>query len=99
MQVSTQFFHDGILYMFIILQISINQNIWIYWIMSSSYSPNASEEDAQDMYAAKFIRCNGAAARLRAREEIDILSSLQHQNILRYIFHKISLANILINIH
>ena len=46
------------------------------------------------MYAAKFIRCNGAAARLRAREEIDILSSLQHQNILRYIFHKISLVNV-----
>ena len=41
------------------------------------------------MYAAKFIRCNGAAARLRAREEIDILSSLQHQNILRYIFIKL----------
>ena len=46
------------------------------------------------MYAAKFIRCNGAAARLRAREEIDILSSLQHQNILRYIFHKVSLVNV-----
>ena len=46
------------------------------------------------MYAAKFIRCDGAAARLRAREEIDILSSLQHQNILRYIFHKFSLVNV-----
>ena len=58
-------------------------------------SPNTSEEDSQDMYAAKFIRCDGAAARLRAREEIDILSSLQHQNILRYIFHKFSLLNVI----
>ena len=92
MQVIIRFLYGGIVYM--IIQISINQKSWFYWIILLKYSPNASEEDAQDMYAAKFIRCDGAAARLRAREEIDILSSLQHQNILRYIFHKISLVNV-----
>lgn len=45
---------------------------------------NEDKEDSVDMFAAKFISCDGAAARLRVREEIDILFSLHHPNILRY---------------
>ena len=46
---------------------------------------NYEEEDLEDHFAAKFISCDGAAARLRVREEIDILFSLHHPNILRYL--------------
>ncbi len=45
---------------------------------------NDGELEVHEKYAAKFISCKGAAARLRVREEIDILASLNHQNVLRY---------------
>ena len=47
---------------------------------------NDGELALHEKYAAKFNSCKGAAARLRVREEIDILASLNHQNILRYGF-------------
>ena len=45
---------------------------------------NNEKEDSEDKFAAKFVSCDGPAARLRVREEIDILFSLNHPNILRY---------------
>ena len=37
------------------------------------------------MYAAKFVECKGANARLRAREELEILRILRHPNIMQLI--------------
>ena len=38
-----------------------------------------------NVYAAKVVRCEGASGRLRIRDEMDLLGSLKHPNILRLI--------------
>ena len=59
--------------------------LFSYDICSNIYfQRNNGKEDLDDKFAAKFISCEGASARLRVREEIDILFSLHHPNILRY---------------
>ena len=59
--------------------------LFSYDICSNIYfQRNTGKEDLDDKFAAKFISCEGASARLRVREEIDILFSLHHPNILRY---------------
>ena len=60
--------------------VSFNTN---YQNLFSNYR-NDEKEDSEDKFAAKFVSCEGPAARLWVREEIDILFSLNHQNILRY---------------
>ena len=60
--------------------------LFSYDICSNIYfQRNNGKEDLDDKFAAKFISCEGASARLRVREEIDILFSLHHPNILRYL--------------
>ena len=50
--------------------------------IEDSHKEEKVGESQEEIYAAKFICCKGAAARLRVRAEIDILSSLNHPNIL-----------------
>ena len=55
----------------------------LYRLLDKNGQQLSDKPQPESKYAAKFMSCKGAAARLKVRDEIDILSSLQHPNILR----------------